>query len=100
MSADRQKLKVEATGCLGQNKPAGELVECVARHFPDVDVYRESDDLVIKGGTRFLIVRRAGADRFRVSENVAVPSTNLVDSGGGAERTLDELIDEISTLAR
>jgi hypothetical protein len=98
MSADRRKLKTEVSACLGKEKPAGELVECVSGHFPDVDVYRENDDLVVKGGSRFRIVRRVGPDRFRVSENAWAPSTSLVDFGGGAERTLDELIDEISTL--
>ena len=96
---DRAKLRAEAGTCLGQAKPAGELVDCVSRHFPDVDVFRENDDLVIKGGQRFLIVRRNGANEFHVSENVAVPSTNVVDAGGGAVRTLDQLIDEIATLA-
>ncbi|HZL30180.1 MAG TPA: hypothetical protein VFC54_03850 [Pseudolabrys sp.] len=71
----------------------------MSAHFPDVEVFREGDDLVIKGGQRFLIVRRAGPDIFRVSQNVAVPSTNLVDFGGGAERSLDQLIDEIAALA-
>jgi hypothetical protein len=99
MSMDRQRFASEAGACLAGDKPAGELVDCVAAHFPDVEVYREKDDLVIKGGGRFLIVRRAGPDRFRVSENVAVPSTNLVDFGGGAERSLDELVDEIAALA-
>ena len=99
MSVDRSKLKEEAQGCLGQNLPAGELVDCVAHHFPDTIVNRENDDLVIKGGGRFLIVRRTGPDTFRVSENIAVPSTNLVDFGGGSDRTLDQLIDEIATLA-
>ena len=97
--ADRAKLKAEAGACLGQSHPAGELVDCVAGHFPDVEVFRENDDLIIKGGQRFLIVRRDGPNAFRVSENVAVPSTNSVDFGGGAPRTLDELIDEIATLA-
>jgi hypothetical protein len=87
-----------AVACLGQNKPAGELVDCVAEHFPDVEVYRENDDLVIKGGSRFLIVRRQGPDSFRVTENVAVPSTNVVDAGGGRQTTMNELIDEIATL--
>ncbi|MDP2408806.1 MAG: hypothetical protein Q8M26_00800 [Pseudolabrys sp.] len=99
MSVDRNKFKADITACVGATKPAGELVDCVTAHFPDVEAYRENDDLVIKGGSRFLIVRRAGPDSFRISENVAVPSTNLVDSGGGAERSLDELIDEIAVLA-
>ena len=100
MSINRQKFASEAGACLAGDKPAGELVDCVAAHFPDVEVYRENDDLIIKGGGRFLIVRRNGASRFRVSENVAAPSTNLVDYGGGADRTLDQLIDEIHALSQ
>jgi hypothetical protein len=88
----------DAAACLGQNKPAGDLADCVAEHFPDVEVYRENDDLVIKGGSRFLIVRRDGPDSFRVTENVAVPSTNAVDAGGGRQTTLNALIDEITAL--
>jgi len=99
MSLDREKLKADAVSCLGQNMPAGELVDCVAAHFPDVEIYRENDDLIIRGGTHFIVVRRAGPDHFRVAENVTVPSTNLVDFGGGTDRTLDELIDDISTLS-
>jgi hypothetical protein len=76
------------------------LADCVSRHFPDVEAYREEDDLVIRGGGRFLVVRRFGPDRFRVTENVAVPSTNVVDAGGGTERTLDQLINDISALPR
>ncbi|HWV40637.1 hypothetical protein [Pseudorhodoplanes sp.] len=87
-----------ATSCLAQNKPAGDLVDCIAEHFPDVEVYRENDDLIIKGGARFLVVRRDGPDAFRITENVAVPSTNAVDAGGGRQTTLNELIDEIVTL--
>jgi hypothetical protein len=90
--------RTAATACLAQNKPAGELVDCVTEHFPDVEVYRENDDLIIKGGSRFLVVRRDGPDVFRVTENVAVPSTNAVDAGGGRQTTLSELIDEIVTL--
>lgn len=88
----------EARSCLGSDKPVGELVDCVQEHFPDVDVFREADDLIIKGGSRFLIVRRAGPDLFKISENVAVPSTNSVDAGGGRDITLDALISEIEAL--
>ena len=98
MSDDRQKLKAEILGCLGQDKPAGELVDCIGKNFPDAEAYRENDDLIVKSGTRFLIVRRTGRDSFRVSENIVAPSTNLVDFGGGTERNLDQLIDEISSL--
>jgi len=98
MSIDHQKLKDDVVACLGRDKAAGELVECISGHFPDVEVYRESDDLVIRGGSRFLVVKRIGPEQFRVSENVAVPSTNVMDSGGGFERNLDELIEEIAAL--
>jgi hypothetical protein len=96
---DRAVLKTQAQACLGTNKPAGELVDCVAEHFPDLQVNRENDDLVIRGGQRFLIVKRLGPDRFRITKNIAVPSTNTVDAGGGVEQTLDQLVDEISSLA-
>jgi hypothetical protein len=99
MSLDRAKLRAEAAECLGQDRSAGELVDCVAAHFPDVEPHRENDDLVIRGAGRFLVVRRAGPDRFRISENVAVPSTNLVEVDG-VERSLDELIDEIEALVK
>lgn len=100
MTAEHQRFRDEAGACLQQNRPAGELVDCVARSFPDVEVFRENDDLVIKGGGRFLVVRRSGPDRFRITNNVAVPSTNTVDAGGGLERTLDELIADISSLGQ
>ena len=70
----------------------------MAEHFPDVEVFRESDDLIIKGGGRFLVVRRVGPIRSGSRDNVAVPSTNTVDQGGGTKRTLTELIDDIVTL--
>ncbi len=92
-------LKAAVAACLGHDKPVGELADCVSEFFPDLEAFRENDDLVVKGGTRFLIIRRTGPDRFRVSQNVAVPSTNLVDSGGGMERNLDELIGELLALA-
>ena len=98
MSLDRARFKREAQACLGQNRPAGELVDCVSQHFPDVEVNRENDDLVIKGGLKFLVVKRSAPDRFRVTANVSVPSTNTVDAGGGMERTLDQLSDELSAL--
>ncbi len=98
MSLDRARFKREAQACLGQNMPAGELVDCVSQHFPDVQVNRENDDLIIRGGQKFLVVKRSGPDRFRTTANVAVPSTNTVDAGGGMERTLDQLIDEIASL--
>jgi len=45
------------------------------------------------------MVRRLGPDRFKVSENVAVPSTSLLDMSGGAERDIDGLINEIAAFA-
>jgi hypothetical protein len=100
MSVDRAKFHADAGSCLGQNRPAGELVDCVGAHFPDVEVFREQDDLVIRGGARFLIVRRAGPNSFHVAENVTVPTTNLVDFGGGATRSLAQLLDEIANFAK
>jgi len=100
MSPDRQKFKAEAQSCLGQDKPVGALVDCVTANFPAVEAIRAGDELVIKGGQRFLIVRRAGPDKFRVSEYVAAPSTNVVDAGGGSERSLDQLVDESEALAK
>jgi hypothetical protein len=96
MSTDQ--FRSAATACLAGNKPAGDLVDCMAEHFPDVEAFRENDDLIIKGGSRFLVVRRDGPDAFRVTDNVAVPSTNTVDQGGGTKRTLTELIGDIVTL--
>ena len=100
MTADEKTIRRELQDCLGRHNPAGDLVECVARNFPQVEVYREMDDLVVKGGSRYLIVRRVDGDIFRVSENAWAPTTNLVDFGGGAERTLDELVREIAALAQ
>ena len=96
MSTDQ--FRSAAVACLGANKPAGDLVDCIVDHFPDVEAFRENDDLIVKGGSRFLVVRRDGPDAFRVTDNVAVPSTNTVDAGGGTKRTLNELIDDIVTL--
>ena len=100
MTPDRNKFRAEVGSCLGQDRPAGELADCVAAHFPDVEVYREGDDLVIRCGQLFLIVRRAGPNGFHVAENVTGPTTNLVDFGGGAQRTLDQLVDEIANFAK
>lgn len=99
MSLNRDQLLKEAQTCLGREAPAGDLVECLARRFPDIEVNRQNDDLILKGGQRFLIVRRVAANKFKVSENAAAPTVNLIDFGGGADRDLDQLIDEISTLA-
>ena len=93
-----EQFRDAATACLAQDKPVGDLVDCVSEHFPDVEVYRENDDLIIKGGSRFLVVRRDGPDAFRMTDNVAVPSTNAFEAGGGMKRTLNELIDAIVTL--
>ncbi len=100
MSAGGQELRAAALACLGRNAPAGVLVDCLSTRFPDLEVYREDDDLVIRRASRFLVVRRTGTDRFRVSENIAVPSTNAVDAGAGAERSLNELISEIAEWAK
>jgi hypothetical protein len=66
-----------------------------------LNVFRQSGDLIIVGAeTRRLLIRREGPDRFRVSENAAASgSTNLLDFGGGSERDLDGLVEEIAAFA-
>ena len=100
MSLDIKKLKAGALACIGQDKPASELAEYINNSFEDIRAYAEEDDLVVRGGERYIVVKRIGPDKFHVAENVTIPSTNLVDFGGGAERTLDQLIEEISVFAR
>ena len=99
MSADRDAFKQEVLGCLGKDRGVVALQTCIANHFPDLEVYREEDDLVIKHGGRFLIVRRAGADTFRTEIMVEAPSTNEVDAGGGIERDVDGMFNEITAFA-
>jgi hypothetical protein len=99
MSAERNGFKQEILACLGKDKGVAALQTCIASHFPDLDVFREEEDLVIKHGGRFLIVRRAGADKFRTEVMVEAPSTNDVDSGGGVERDVDGMFDEIAAFA-
>jgi len=98
MSSDRKTFKDEVLTCLSKDKGVIALLDCVAGHFPDLEVFRESDDLVVKHGGRFLIVRRAGKDRFRTSVYIEAPSTNKVDMGGGVERDVDGLFDEITAM--
>jgi hypothetical protein len=99
MSEDIKKLKAGALACIGQDKPASELAEYINNSFEDIRAYAEEDDLVVRGGERYIVVKRIGPDRFHVAENVTIPSTNLVDHGGGVERNLEHLLHEISVLA-
>jgi len=96
MSADRNGFRQEVLACLGKDQGVVALQGCIASHFPALEVYRENDDLVIRHGGRFLIVRRAGADKFRTEIMIDAPSTNDVDSGGGTERDVDGMFDEIA----
>lgn len=99
MSADRNGFKQEVLACLGKDKGVVALQNCIASHFPDLEVYREEDDLVIKHGGRFLIIRRAGADKFLTEVMVEAPSTNDVDAGRGTARDVDGMFDEIAAFA-
>jgi hypothetical protein len=99
MSEDIKKLKAGALACIGQDKPASELADYINNSFEDIRAYAEEDDLVVRGGERYIVVKRIGPDRFHVAENVTIPSTNLVDHGGGVERNLEHLLHEISVLA-
>lgn len=101
MSKDRAELKAAFAAALASNAPAAALVPVVPDYFPDLRAFRENDDLVILAGeTRRLLVRRIGPDSYRASENAAASgSTNLLDFGGGTDRDLDGLIDEIAGFA-
>lgn len=99
MTVDQKTFKDEVSACLRKDVGVVALVDCIAGHFPDLDVYRQNDDLVIKSGARFLIVRRVDADQFLTSQHIAVPSTNEVDFGGGVKRNVDDLFNEIAALA-
>ncbi|NNM73341.1 hypothetical protein [Enterovirga aerilata] len=89
------------SAALGDGRPAAELDRVIEQAFPDLSVFREEDDLVIVAGeTRRLLVRRVGPNLFRLSENAAASgSTNLLDAGGGQERDLDGLVEEIRAFA-
>ena len=95
---DRSSFLIATRGTLDDAGRSAALADYLARLVRSFAILRENQDLVIKGGTRFLVVRRDGPDAFRVAENVTVPSTSLVDFGAGTVRTLDELIDDISSL--
>jgi len=99
MNADRHRFKQDVLACLQKDQGVAALQDCIAGHFPGLEVYREESDLVIKHGGRFLIVRRVGADRFRTEVMVEAPSTNEVDSGGGTGRDVDGMFDEIVAFA-
>ena len=99
MSADRNGFKQEVLACLGKDKGVVALQTCIANHFPDLEVYREEDDLVVKHGGRFLVIRRVDADKFRTETYVEAPTTNEVDAGGGAARDVDGMFDEITAFA-
>jgi hypothetical protein len=97
---DRQALRAELSSLLLRPVSAAELDEFVPRHWPSLSAFRENDDLILVEGARRMFVRRIGPERFRTSENAAASgSTNLLDFGGGSERDLDGLIDEITAFA-
>jgi hypothetical protein len=98
---DRQALKSALAAVLQRDATAAEMEAVVSRHFPDLNVFRENEDLVIVDGeTRRLLIRRLGPERFATSDHAAASgSTNLLDAGGESERDLDGLIDEIMAFA-
>ena len=97
----RQALRAELSTLLSGPATAAELGDAISRHLPELNAYRENDDLILmEEGTRRLFVRRISDNTFRFSESAAASgSTNLLDSGGGGERDLDGLIDEIMAFA-
>jgi hypothetical protein len=98
---DGQALRAELSTLLSRPSAAADLGETIARRLPGLSAFRENDDLIlVESGTRRLLVRRVGENRFRTSENAAASaSTNLLDYGGGAERDLDGLVNEIMAFA-
>ena len=60
MSVDIKKLKAEALACIGQDKPASELAGFINTSFEDIRAYAEEDDLVVRGGERYIVVKRVG----------------------------------------
>jgi hypothetical protein len=98
-SREIQRLAKELSALLKSKKSAADLDAFIAKNFPDVEAYREKSDLVLKHGGQYLFVRRAGPKRFRTSEHTTVPTTNVVDSGGGEERDVRGLVEEIAAFA-
>ena len=99
MTVDRQGFKDAVTACLAKDKGTVALQECIDGYFPDLDVFRENDDLVVSHGRRFLVIRRVGHDRFRTADYAGPPTTNEVDGGGGTEHDVEGLIDEIKAFS-
>ena len=99
-SQDRETLANELSSLLESNVSAPELDGWVSKHFPELEAYRENDDLILRNSARYLFVRRVAEDRFKTSENIAVPTTNVVDFGGGAARDVIGLVNEISAFAQ
>ena len=91
----RDKFRQEVTACLVKDTGVVSLMTCIASHFPSFEVFRENDDLVVKEGRRFLIIRRTASDRFLTQVSVQQPSTNEIDAGGGHPRDVDGLFDEL-----
>jgi len=98
---ERQAFKNDLAAALQRNVSAAELDVVVSKHFPDLNVFRENEDLIIvHGETRRLLIRRVGPDRFVTSDHAAASgSTNLLDAGGEGQRDVDALIDEIAAFA-
>jgi hypothetical protein len=98
---NRHAFRTDLATALQGKVTAAELEPIVSKHFPDLNVFRENDDLIIVGvETRRLLIRRTGADRFVTSDHAAASgSTNLLDTGGEREQDLDGLVDEIAAFA-
>lgn len=95
----REAIKAQLLARLGDKGSAAELADWIST-FEGVEAYRKNDDLLlVSGADRCMMVRRIGPNEFRVSKNIAGPSTNLLDFGGGIARDVDRLIDEIAAFA-
>jgi hypothetical protein len=100
LRSGRTAATTELDALLQSEASAADLDDWATKHFEGFEAYRENDDLVLRNGAgQYLLVRRVGPRRFRVSEHVAVPSTNLLDEDGDRERDADALIDELAAFA-
>jgi hypothetical protein len=55
---DNRQFKSDLAAALKRDITAGDLDAMVSKHFPDLNVFRENQDLIIVGaGTRRLLIR-------------------------------------------
>ncbi len=58
--SDTKNLMASAKTRNGQDKPASELADFINNSFDDIRASTEEDDLAVRGGQRYLVVKRTG----------------------------------------